>query len=107
MENEKSQGIDGLTSNFYKHYWPILGDKLTRVCNHATWAVSKSHSCAVLTHLYFKKVLVRYSRIGGRLYSLTTDYKILTKVLANGLQMVLPLIIHTDQTATVLGRTIK
>ena len=31
MESNKSPGSDGLTSNFYKHFWPILGVKLTRV----------------------------------------------------------------------------
>ena len=24
MENDKSPGIDGLTTNFYKHFWPYL-----------------------------------------------------------------------------------
>ena len=38
---------------------------------------------------------------------LTTDYKILTKALANRLQQVLPEIIHTDQTASIRGRTIN
>ena len=35
MENDKSPGIDGLTTNFYKQFWPLLGDKLTRVYNYA------------------------------------------------------------------------
>ena len=38
---------------------------------------------------------------------LTTDYKILTKALANRLQQVLSLIVHTDQTASIKGRTIN
>ena len=28
MENNKSPGIDGLTTNFFKHFWPILCEKL-------------------------------------------------------------------------------
>ena len=35
MENDKSPGIDGLTTNFYKHFWPLLGNKLTLVYNYA------------------------------------------------------------------------
>lgn len=38
---------------------------------------------------------------------LTTDYKILTKTLANRLQEVLPILVHWDQTACVPGRTIN
>lgn len=38
---------------------------------------------------------------------LTTDYKILTKALANRLQKLWPCIVHSDQTASVKGRTIN
>lgn len=38
---------------------------------------------------------------------LTTDYKILTKILANRLKKVLPILVHSDQTACVPGRTIN
>ena len=35
MENDKSPGVDGLTTNFYKHFWPLLCDKLALVYNYA------------------------------------------------------------------------
>ena len=35
MENNKSAGLDGLSTNFYKHFWPILGPELTRIYNYA------------------------------------------------------------------------
>lgn len=35
MENDKSPGNDGLTTNFYKHFWHILGTELTKIYNYA------------------------------------------------------------------------
>ena len=35
MEKDKSPGLDGITTNFYKHFWHLLGDKLVQVYNHA------------------------------------------------------------------------
>ena len=35
MECNKSPGCDGLTTNFYRDFWPILGEGLTRVYNYA------------------------------------------------------------------------
>ena len=34
MECNKSPGFDGLKTSFYKHFWPILGESLTRVYNY-------------------------------------------------------------------------
>lgn len=31
MENNKLPGFDGFTTNLYKHFWPLLGEKLTCV----------------------------------------------------------------------------
>lgn len=35
LENDNSPGIDGLTGNFYKQFWALLGNSLTHVYNHA------------------------------------------------------------------------
>ena len=35
MENNESPGFDGLTTNFYKHFWPLLGAELTHVYNYS------------------------------------------------------------------------
>ena len=104
MENDKSPGIDGLTTNFYKHFWPILGDKLTCVCNHAfhTGHLSITQRRGIIT-LIFKKGDCSLLKNWRPITLLTTDYKIFTKALANRLQRVLPSIILTDQTASIRG----
>ena len=106
MENDKSPGIDGLTTNFYKQFWPILGDKLT--CNQAFHAghLSITQRRGIIT-LIFKKGDRSLLKNWRPITLLTTDYKSLTKALAKRLQRVLPSIIHTDQTASVRGRTIN
>ena len=108
MESNKSPGFDGLTTNFYKHFWPILSEKLTRVYNYAfrTGALTVSQRRGVIS-LLFKKGDRAQLKNWRPVALLNTDYKILTKALANRLQQVLPPIIHTDQTASIKGRTIN
>ena len=107
MENNKSPGLGGLTINFYKHFWPLLGEKLTRVYNYAfqTGCLAVSQRRGVIT-LLFKKGDRTQLKNWRPITLLNTDYKILTKALANRLQQVLPLIDHSDQIASKKWRTI-
>ena len=86
MENNKSPGIDGLTSNFYKHFWPTIGQELTRVFNycfhHGTLTLAQRRD--VIT-LIFKKGDRTRLKNWRPITLLTTDYKILTKALATRL----------------------
>ena len=108
MENNKSPGFDGLTTNFYKHFGPILNEKLTRVYNHAfkTGRLTVSQRRGIIS-LLFKKGDRTLLKNWRPVTLLNTDYKILTKALTNRLQEVLPLIVHPDQTASIKGRTIN
>ena len=108
MENIKSPGIDGLTTNFYKYFWPVLSEKLTRVLNHAfrTGTLAVSQRWGIIS-LLFEKGDRNQLKNWRPVTLLNMAYKILTTALANRLQQVLPLIIHTDQTASIKGRTIN
>ena len=99
MELDKSPGIDGLTTNFYKHFWPLFCTRLTHVYNYAfrSGRLSVSQRRGVIS-LLFKKGDRTLLKNWRPITLLTADYKILTKALANGLQQVLPRIVHTDQT---------
>ena len=108
MDNNKSPGLDGLSTNFYKHFWPILGHELTHVYNFAF-----DHGKLPLTQrrgvisLLFKKGDRSQLQNWRPITLLNTDYKILTKAIANRLKQTLPFLIHTDQTACIPGRTIN
>ena len=108
MENNKSPGIDGLTSNFYKHFWPILGPDITQVFNYCFQhgLLTRTQRRGIITLIYKKGDRTKLQN-WRPITLLTTDYKILTKALANRLTNVLPSIIHSDQTACIPGRTIN
>ncbi len=108
LKNGKSPGIDGLSADFYKVFKAVL--------------------CPILNELYIdifrkgyltnsmKKGMVKiiYKRKGDKrdlknyrpLSMLNTDYKILSKILANRLKIVVPNIITTNQTYAVIKRDI-
>ena len=108
MENNKSPGIDGLTTNFYKHFWNLLGPELTNVYNYAfkQGILSTTQRRGIVT-LIFKKGDRTRLKNWRPITLLTTDCKILIKTLAMRLRDVLHLLIHTDQTASIPGRTIN
>ena len=108
MESNKSPGFDGITTDFYKHFWPILGQELANILNFAydNGSLALSQRRGIIS-LIFKKEDRTKLKNWRPITLLNTDYKILTKALANRLQRILPLLIHTDQTACIPGRTIN
>jgi len=108
MKNNKSPGLDGVSTNFCKHFWPMLGPELTNICNYAYGHghLPVSQQREVIT-LLFKKGDRTKLQNWRPITLLNTDYQILTKALSNRHKQVLPFIIHTDQTACIPGRTIN
>ncbi|KAL9984497.1 hypothetical protein ACROYT_G006797 [Oculina patagonica] len=108
MIPNKSPGIDGLTVNFYQHFWDILAPELTAVYNFAYHhgMLSLSQSRGVITLIFKKGDRTRLTQ-WRPISLLTTDYKILTKALAVRLTSVLHTIIHSNQTACIPNRTIN
>ncbi|CAM4605007.1 unnamed protein product [Caretta caretta] len=107
MPTNKSPGMDGLTVEFYRAFWDILGPDLV-----AVWAESLQGgvlplSCrrAVLA-LLPKKGDLRDLRNWRPLSLLSTDYKIVAKAISLRLGPVMADVIHPDQTYTVPGRSI-
>ena len=53
MRNGKSPGSDGITAEFYKQYWPVIGSQFLEVINeiYSTNSLCDTQKRGVLTHL--------------------------------------------------------
>ena len=105
MKKNKSPGLNGISIEYYKKFWPLIGNLLVKVLNssYENGILTESQKVAVFA-LIFKKGddcdLSNYRPI-----SLTNvDYKIVAFVLAARLQCVLDSLISHDQTAYIKNR---
>ena len=108
LQNNKTPGNDGLAIEFYRSFWPVLGEMLVKglnySCKHGELSSSQKEAVIVLTE---KKDRDRRQIKNWRPISLiNVDVKIGTKAIAKRLEKVLPEIIHHIQNAYVKGRTI-
>ena len=106
QHDEKSPGIDGITAEFYKKFWPLFHTQYLTFLNHACQTSFPRNKNKAVTALLYKDKgdvtdLANYRPIS----LINVDLKIFTKVLANRFKQVLPSIIHSSQTA-VDGRRI-
>ena len=107
MHSTKSPGLDGMSIVFYQKFWDIVGnDVVTMVLN----VLNSDMSMADTNKTYITLVLTNNnpSRIMEfRPISLSNViYKLIAKVLANQLKLILPHIISENQSAFTAGRLI-
>ena len=107
MKNNKTPGPDGIITEFYKIYWKELSQDLHEVfkSNFERNKLSQSQYLAAI-RLIFKKGQRENLKNWRPISLINTDVKILSKVLAERLKLVLPNIIHTDQKGCIRGRYI-
>ncbi|CAM2111996.1 unnamed protein product [Caretta caretta] len=107
MLTNKSPGMDGLTVEFYHVFWDVLSPDLVTVWAESLQSRVLPLSCrrAVLA-LLPKKGDLRDLQNWCSVSLLSTDYKIIVKVILLQLGSVLADVIHPDQTYTVLDRSI-
>ena len=107
MKQNKSPGDDGTVSEFDNRYWYLIKEELTKVTKYTflsnTLALSQYR--AMLTLLYKKGESEDISN-WRPISLLNSDYKIITKILAERLKLLLPNIIHSEQKGYVNGRNI-
>jgi hypothetical protein len=108
LKNNKSPGTDGLTTEFFKFFWSDIKELLL---NSYTYSLNYGNlSCEQkrgIISLIPKKDKDRHSLSNWRpLTLLNTDYKILSKAIANRIKEQLPDIISEDQNGFIKGRYI-
>ena len=109
MQNDKAPGCDGLTVNFYKHFWNLLENAYFEMINTAI-----AEKCMPLSSM---KGTISLLPKGSKnplllknwrpLTLLNNDYKIMAKLLARRIQPTLDNIISNDQTGFMKGRQIS
>lgn len=106
MQGQRAPGIDGLTVEFYRAFWDILGQDVLDVFNVCLASGSMPVSCrrAVLT-LLPKKGDLQDIKNWRPVSLLCVDYKILSKVFASRLGRAMEEVIHRDQTHCVPDRS--
>jgi hypothetical protein len=103
----KAPNLDGYNAGFFQKHWDIVGPE---VCNAALFSLNNVVIDKALNSTYITlipKVRNLTSIMDFRPISLCNAmYKIISKVLANRLKIVLPHIISPFQSAFILGRLI-
>ena len=106
LKKNKSPGPDGIPAEFYQVFWPFIQDiYYDFLCEVRNTSFPTGKNTSVTTLIYKEKgeifLLANYRPIA----LMNVDVKILTKLLAMRLVLVLPSIIHESQTA-IYGRRI-
>ena len=108
FKNDKSPGEDGFTVEFYKFFYDLLGKDLLASFNEAyeTNEHTISQRRGIITLLPKEDGSLLELQNWRPITLLNVDCKIAAKAIAKRIEVVLPGLIHTDQTGFVKGRYI-
>ena len=108
MKNGKTPGSDGISVEFYKIFWPtikgLVFDSIIYSLDHGQLSIDQKR--CVLKLIPKKDKDITYFKNWRHISLLNTDYKLLSHILANRLQLTFDNIIHTDQNGYIKGRFI-
>ena len=107
MGPTKSPGLDGMNALFYQNFWHIVGDDVTNAVLHFLNSGIMDPEINYTYIVLIPKLKSPEKMSDYRPISLcNVIYKIISKVLANGLKKILPQLISPTQSAFVPGRLI-
>ena len=110
MKNDTAPGSDGITTEFLKFFWNIIGKTLTSSFEESfqKGELSYTQKLGIITLIHKGKELDRDRLSNWRPITLTnSDYKILAKTLAERLGKVITTIVNEDQVGYIKGRNIS
>ena len=107
LQTGKSPDFDGIPVEFCSRFWDLLCDPLLAVLNDCfqVGLLCASQRKALLRLIYKKddKHLAKNWRL---ISVLNCDYKLASKIITDHLKQVMPSIVHSDQTCSVINRSI-
>ena len=107
LQTGKSPGSDGLPVEFYSAFCDLLCNPLLSALNECFWAGSLCASQReALLRLIYKKDDKRLAKNWRPISLLNCDYKLASKTITDRLKQVMPSIVHSDQTCSVVKRSI-
>ena len=108
MKNNKSPGSDGFTAEFFKFFWPDIGDFILRSINYgfSIGELSITQKEGVITCIPKGDKDKQYLKNWRPISLLNVIYKLASACIANRLKKVLPKLINEDQTGFITGRYI-
>ena len=109
MENGKSRGTAGIAIEFYKEFFELLKKDLQDIFNNVLFEqkiTAQTWNQAIISLISKQTEKLNSLKYWRPISLLCTDYKILTKILANRLKQILPDIISQEQNCSIPQRTI-
>jgi hypothetical protein len=103
----KAPGPDGFTSDFFHYCWPMIRTEVWEILedSRVTGKILQAFNATFLT-LVPKEGQVQHARQFRPIALCNVIYKLLTKVIARRLKLILPTIISPEQSGYVEGRQI-
>ena len=108
LQNGKTPGIDGITTDFYKFFWNDINVILLESINFAftSGEMSGDQKMGIITLSPKKDKVRHYLKNWRPITLLTVDYKLIAKTMALRLEKIMPKYINETQFGYVKGRYI-